>query len=180
MPQWEEASLTDRQRRWFASVREGLERETGRGLDAWVEIARACPETKHRARLAWMKANHGLGQNRASVVLARAFPGEEPVASTEDDPLWSDPAARNVFEAVSAAATTLEGVLVGRRKGFTAFSRRYQFAAARPLKSGAVRLALAVATDADPRLVPHDGTTGSERLKSMLGLASPEAVDESV
>ena len=43
MPQWEEASLTDQQRRWFASVREGLERETERSLEAWVEIAPRLP-----------------------------------------------------------------------------------------------------------------------------------------
>ena len=180
MPQWDEASLTDQQRRWFASVREGLQRDTGRSLDDWAEIARTCPETMHRARLAWFKANHGLGQNRASLVLSAAFPQEEHAAAAEADPLWADPAAHRVFEAVSAVATSLDGALVGRRKGFTAFSRRYQFAAVRPLKGGAARLALAAPTDADSRLVPHDNSTGSERLKAMIDLASPEAVDEGV
>jgi hypothetical protein len=61
------ATLTERQRAWFAAVREGLERETGRTLEQWIEIARACPETKHRARLKWMKDEHRLGQNRASL-----------------------------------------------------------------------------------------------------------------
>jgi len=68
------ASLTERQARWFASVNEGLERETGRDLADWAEIARACPETVHRERLAWMKAAHGLEQNRASMVLNVVYP----------------------------------------------------------------------------------------------------------
>jgi len=35
MPGWSEETLSSRQRKWFASVREGLERDTGRTLDAW-------------------------------------------------------------------------------------------------------------------------------------------------
>ena len=114
------------------------------------------------------------------MILAQAFPSGEPMTTTEDDPLWADPGARRIFEAVSATATALEGVLVGRRKGFTAFSRRWQFAAARPLKAGGARLAVAVAPGTDPRLAAHDGSTGSERLKAMLDLASPQDVEEGV
>ena len=43
--------LTERQKKWFASVREGLARDTGKSLEEWVAIAQACPETAPRARL---------------------------------------------------------------------------------------------------------------------------------
>ena len=59
----EPSNLTERQVKWFKSVRDGLERDTGRTLEQWAEVARACPDQAHRARLAWMKAQHGLGQN---------------------------------------------------------------------------------------------------------------------
>ena len=173
-------TLTEQQKRWFASVREGLERDTGRSLEAWAELARACPETRHRARLAWMKATHGLGQNRASLVLDEAFPSTPRPAGTEDDPLWSNPSTRAVFEAVQAAMAPLEGVLVGRRKGYTAFSRRYQFAAVRPLAGSAARLGLAVAIDADPRLQRPGREAWSERLHAVLDLASSQALDAGV
>jgi hypothetical protein len=176
MPQWDQDALTEQQRKWFASVREGLVRETGRDLAQWVELARACPEIKHRARLAWMKQTYGLGQNRASIILAEAFPSAPPIAGTEADPLWSDPAARAVFDAVERLATALEGVTTGRRKGFTAFSRRYQFAALRPVKGG-VRLGLATPADADARLRPAEREGWSERLSAVTGLARPEEVD---
>jgi hypothetical protein len=65
-------NLTERQRQWFASVRATLESSTGRSLQDWAEVARRCPETAHRKRLAWMKQTHGLGQNYASVVLNAA------------------------------------------------------------------------------------------------------------
>ena len=179
MPQWDPDTLTESQRRWFASVREGLERETGRTMGAWGERARSCPETRPRARLAWMKARYGLGQNRVSLVLAQAFPSEPPPGAA-DDPLWTEPAARATFEAVREAAGALDGVLTGRRKGYTAFSRRRQFAAARPLKTGAVRLGLALPPDTHGRLAPRSAESWSERLAATLDLAGREAVDEGV
>jgi hypothetical protein len=66
--------LTERQKKWFASLREGLERETGKSLEDWVAIAQTCPETKPRAQLGWLKAFHSLGQNRASYVLSVSLP----------------------------------------------------------------------------------------------------------
>ena len=121
MAQWDPAGLTEQQRKWFASVRQGLERDTGRTLEAWVEIARTCPEARPRARLTWMKTVHGLGQNRASTVLAQAFPEPAAPAQGDADPLWADASARAVFEAVAAAAAGLEGVVTGRRKGYTPY-----------------------------------------------------------
>ena len=177
MPQWDPASLTDQQRRWFAAVRQGLERDTGRTLEDWVGIARTCPETRPRARLAWMKAVHGLGQNRASTVLAEAFPEPAAPSTPGADPLWSDPAARAALQTLAEVATRLDGVVVGPRKGYTAFSRRHQFAAARPTKGGGVRIGLAVPPHLDPRLSPPGREGWSERLTATVDLTPPGAVD---
>ena len=177
-----ENQLTERQRKWFASVQAGLEAETGRSLDQWVEIAKTCPVSSHRARLKWFKETHGLLQNRASHVLANAFPPEmnwnEPQALR--DALWVDPAARAVFEAVRAAAEALPEVVAGQRRGFSAWSRKVQFAAARPLKTGGAMLGLALPPTADPRLQAPKNESWSERLKSRLPLAAPADVDATV
>ena len=96
-----EPNLTDRQQKWFATIRAGLERDTGRSLEAWVAVARTCPETGHRARLKWLKDHHGLLQNRASHVLSEAF-GSSTAWSEPDkliEALWADPASRAVFQA---------------------------------------------------------------------------------
>jgi len=171
------AFLTERQQKWFASVLEGLERETGRNLADWVALARDCPETAHRKRLAWMKAQHGLGLNRASMVLNAAFP---PAAGwskpdTLEDALWADPVARAIHDAVRRVATALPEVVVGQRKGFTAYSRHLQFCALRPAKQ-AVRLGLAIEPDADASLEAAKKEGWSERLHSVVVLASPEQV----
>jgi len=175
--------LTERQKKWFASVREGLERDTGKSLDAWVAIARTCPETKPRAQLTWLKDHHGLGQNRASYVLSVAFPSERP---TWDNPneartaLWTDPASRALLEAVEAVVTGFDGLVVGQRKTYSAWSREFQFAAAKPIKGGMAVLGLAVPPDASPRLLEPKNEAWSERLKAKLPLGSPADVDDEV
>lgn len=68
----------------------------------------------------------------------------------------------------------------GPRKGFTAFSRNFQFAAVRPVKGGAARLGLAVEPGADPQLVPARNEGWSERLHAALPLTSPTDVDGAV
>ena len=176
-----EPNLSERQQKWFASVRAGLERDTGRGLEEWVEIARQCPETGHRARLAWFKTNYGLLQNRASMVLSEAF---EPAMGWSDadglvDALWSDAGARSIFEAVRAAAMALPGTIETPRKGYTAWTRKVQFAAVKPRgRAGGVLMGLALSPDADPRLSPPGASISwSERLKSQLALSSPDNID---
>lgn len=174
-----DARLTERQKKWFASVREGLERDTGKTLEEWAKLARACPETKPSARVRWMKEKYGLGVNRIATILDAAFPN----SIGWDDPetmlkqLWKDPGHRAIYDRVEAAAKVLKGTVGGARKSFSAFSKDFQYAAARPYK-GTVRLGLAVPSSADARLEaakPNEGW--SERLKSVLTLTEPGDVD---
>lgn len=171
--------LSPRQQKWFATARASLEKDTGKTMDAWVAIAKTCPETKTMTRIAWMKEHHGLGMNRANIVMSAAFP----TGSAWDEPaklrqtLWKDPAATAIFEAVERAATVLPDVVTGQRKAFTGFSRNFQFASAKPLKGGQVVLGLAVPTSADPRLSEPKAEGWSERLKSKVILGSPADLD---
>jgi hypothetical protein len=173
--------LTERQRKWFASVREGLARDTGKSLEDWVAIARTCLETTPRARLLWLKTHHGLGQNRATYVLSEAFPDRRMAWDKPDDlraALWTDPASTAILEALEAAVADFDGLVTGQRKGFTAWSRAFQFAAAKPVKGGTAVLGLAVTTDASPRLLQPKNESWSERLKAKVALASPAEVDD--
>jgi len=176
------SGLSPRQQKWFASVQASLERDTGKTIDEWVAIARTCPETRPRARTQWLKDHHGLGVNRAAHVLSVAFPSgmgwDEPAKLRQA--LWTDPAGAAILEAVEAAATALPSVVTGQRKGFTAFSRAFQFASIKPIKGGKALLGLAVDPSADPRLEPPKNESWSERLKSKLLVESPDEVDASV
>jgi hypothetical protein len=174
-----EPNLTERQQKWFASVQASLERNTGKSLADWVAIARTCPETGHRARLKWLKDNHGLLQNHGSHVLSEAFGStmswQEPGKLIEA--LWVDPASREIFQAIDVAARAQGEVIQTARKGYTAWSRKVQFAAARPVKGGKLMLGLAVAPDANPRLEAPRNESWSERLKARVLISGVSEVD---
>jgi hypothetical protein len=176
--------LTERQKKWFASVQASLERDTGKTLAQWVEIVRRdCRETRPRARVQWLKAAHGLGVNRAAHILSEAFPAEGPGwddAEALRAALWTDPASTSVLDALQAAVADLDGLVTGQRKAFTAWSRKVQFAAAKPVKGGGAVLGLALAPDASPRLSPPKTESWSERLKAKVALASPDQVDDEI
>jgi hypothetical protein len=173
--------LTERQRKWFASIQEGLARDTGKSLEDWVAIAQTCPETAPRKRQAWLKDHHGLGVNRASYVLSVAFPDTRMTWDKPDEAravLWSDPASIAILEALETAIAGFDGLVTGQRKGFTAWSRNFQFAAAKPVKGGTALLGLAVTPEASPRLQAPKNESWSERLKAKVALASPAEVDD--
>ncbi len=178
MPKIEAERLTVQQKKWFASIREGLQRETGKSLAEWVEIAKTCPETRPRTRLKWFKETHGLLQNRASYVLGEAFPSgggwDEP--DSLRDALWPDPAQRAILDAVERVVLKLPKVVAGQRKSYSAWSNAYQFAALRPMKGGVAMLGLAVPPDAAPGLEASKNDGWSERLKARMKLASPDDV----
>ena len=174
------AGLTAQQQKWFASVREGLVRDTGKTLEQWAVIARICPETKPGARVKWLKEKHGLGVNRAAAVLDAAFGGE---TMGWDDPksliagLWKNPADLKIHDALVEAVQKLDGAIVGERQTFTGFSHKYQFAAARPTKDG-VRLGLAVDPKSSKRLSPPKPKEGwSDRNKAVTILTSTKDID---
>lgn len=175
-------TLTEQQKNWMAKVAASLQSSTGKTLGEWVEIAKTCPETKPRARQKWLKDHHGLGQNYAMMVLHAEAEAQGVMLRDTDDfraTLWAKPADLAVLAAIEAHVKGFEGLVVGQRKGFTAWSRKHQFAAARPAK-GAVRLGLAVPPETDPRLQPAKTEGWSERLLSTLVLEGAGAVDASV
>lgn len=171
--------LTDQQKKWFASVREGIERNTGKTLEQWAAIVKTSPETTRSGRVRWLKAKHDIGVNRAAAILDAAFPDEggwdTPEAMIEA--LWKDKDQRKIHDALILAVAKFDGALVGERKTFTAFSRKAQFAAARPTKEG-VRLGLAVDPKASKRLSsPKKNEGWSDRNRAVAVLTSTKDVD---
>lgn len=172
--------LTERQKKWFATVRANFESQSGRSMVQWIEIARACPHERYGARRDWLKQEYGLGANHAAYVLSEAFPSD---AGGWDDPaalrtkLWSDPACRAILEAVERLVSDLPDGISGQRKGFTSFSRQVQYAAMKPARGGAADLGLAVDPAVNARLGPAKNEGWSERLKSVIRLTSPDQVD---
>lgn len=173
------AVLTERQKKWFATVEANLEVKTGKPLAEWLKIMKGCPETRPRAQMAWLKATHGVGQNHAAYILDGLKPVE---AMGWDEPetlraaLWRDAGSEAVLRAVERVAADLDGVISGQRKGYTSFSRSVQFAAIRPLKGGKALLGLKLDPATSDRLTaPGRSESWSERLTSVVELDGPGA-----
>lgn len=176
-----EPRLTERQAKWFATVKANFESRTDRSLEAWVEIMKTCPETAPKARQSWLKSEYGLGQNHASHILDACSPAGEPGWDEPAEPraaLWKDAGSLAILEAVEAVAGGVEGVMSGQRKGYTSFSRAVQFAAIRPLKSGRALLGLKLEPGTSARLSPAvPKESWSERLSAVVELDDAAAVD---
>lgn len=176
--------MTDRQKKWFATVQANFEARTGRPLAVWVDMLRTgCPDTRPKAQAAWLKATHGIGANHAAHIIAAA----NPEGARWDDAeglraaLWKEPQALAILEAVERVAARVDGVVIGQRKGYTSFSRAVQFAAMRPLKGGRALLGLKLDPSASPRLsAPTRTESWSERLVAVVELDGPGAVDAGV
>ena len=173
-------NLTPRQEAYFTTLTASLERDTGKTLAAWIDIVRLeCPETTRHARAAWLKSHHGLSQTRVHQILNEFLPPR--AGWTNPDALraalWKTPASLAILTAFEALTIQLPDVIPTQRKGYSAFSRDYQFAALKPVKGG-IRIGLALPPEYDPRLMPAHREKWSERLHSILIAASPAAVSD--
>jgi len=178
------AVLTERQKKWFATVQAKLEKNTGKPLADWVTIMKTCPEPGPRAQAAWLKAEYGVGQNHAAQILDACRPADGP---GWDEPealraaLWKDEASLAILEAVERVADGVEGVIAGQRKGYTSFSRSVQFAALRPLKGGRALLGLKLLPEVSPRLSSSARRESwSERLTATVELDAADQADAEI
>lgn len=179
------STLTERQQKWFASVQASLERDTGKSLDAWVRLAKKCPETAPRKRVEWMREKYGLGVNRIAHILSAAFP-EGPSWDDPDallDQLWKEKEGRAIYETVAKLVRKeFPEAVIGPRKTFVSFSRKIQFAGILPgpKGSGSAELGLQVPVSASKRLSPMKSRPWAEKHTAILVLNAPKDVDAEV
>lgn len=178
------STLTERQQKWMASVRASMERDTGKTLEQWVKLAKACPETAPRKRVEWLREKYGLGVNRAAHILQVAFPSGGPSWDQPDallDQLWKEPEGRAIYDAVAKLVRKeFPEAVIGPRKTFVSFSRKIQFAGIIPARGGKAELGLPLPLSASKRLTPMKKRPWAEKHTAILELASPKEVDAEV
>lgn len=180
-----DAVLTERQKKWFATVEANFEKQTGRPVAVWVDILKkGCPEIRPKAQAAWLKATYGIGQNYAAHILNAARPDDAMGWSDAEGlraALWAEPRSLAILEALERKAAGVEGVISGQRKGYTSFSRAVQFAAIRPIKGGKALLGLKLDPALSPRLSEAvRRESWSERLSAVVELDGPGAVNDEI
>jgi uncharacterized protein DUF5655/uncharacterized protein DUF4287 len=134
----------------MSAVSASLAARTGRSLDEWVALVRACgidPLDQNAVR-AWLRSAHGVPQNSQWAIAdaaARDAGWVRPTVSEYIDGQYRGAKAplRPIYDALAAVITGLgDDVSVEGRGTYTPFVRGRQFAAIAPAAAGRVDLGL--------------------------------------
>lgn len=166
------------------AIVQNLPQRTGRSLPEWIQLVRDHgPETRQE-RVRWLKAEHRLGHIQAEIVADQVDGAtlvyDDPGKLVDDLFAGAKAALRPVYEEVAAAALRINGVRVSPCKTYVGFTRKYQFATARPTGKLALdlRLALDRGLNATGRLALIKAD--SSRMTHAVQLAAPADVDAEV
>ena len=129
--------MTDRTDQAVQNMIRNLEEMTGKSLDAWVAIVQESGADKVRARINYLKDEHGLTYGYANLVALTAK-DRETAAETPPDPvdaLFDGPKAglRPVYDRILSAARAFgDDVIESPKRTYTSLRRNKQFAVLQP------------------------------------------------
>jgi hypothetical protein len=128
----------------MASLIRNLEEKTGRGIDAWVAIARGAKLAKHGQIVAFLKKEHGLTHGYANQIALRALAADDAPAAGSDDLVaaqYAGPKAalRPLYDTIAAAVRKFgTDIEFAPKKAYVSLRRSKQFGLIQP--STATRL----------------------------------------
>ena len=169
----------------IASMIANLEKNTGRGLDDWLQVAASTGQAKHGEIVAALKRDHGLTHGYANLVAQRFLQAANGGPASGDDlvcTLFAGPKAglRPLYDRVIAAATGLgPDVEVDPKKTYVSLRRRKQFALVQPSTARRLDLGLNLkGVEPSGRLEPSGSFNAmcSHRVR----LESPQDLDAEV
>jgi hypothetical protein len=166
------------------AIERNLPARTGRSLDEWATLVRREGPKEHRERIAWLRAEHGLGGATAMVV-AYAAEGRRPHDDyAEGDALvaalYSGKKAglRKTHDAALAAARKLgKDVVPSARKTYVSLVRKRQFGALQPSAADRVDLGLVLPGVRPRGRLEATKTVGGGRVTHRIALRAPSDVD---
>ena len=168
----------------WASIDAGLVRQTGRGLDEWVALARDSGIGRHRALVDHLKSAEGLTHGFANSVALRTF-------GTDAGSIGEDALMAQMFAGPRAALRPIHDRLVGivrgfggdvelaPKKGYVSVRRSKQFAILQPSTMDRFDLGLNLkGVEPAGRLEPSGSFNAMVSHRVRLG--SADEVDEEV
>jgi predicted transport protein len=143
-----------------------IESSTGRSLAEWIEIVRASGIEKHAQGVARLKADHGLGQGNANLIVIKAREAAAGGAASDAQIIASHYTGKNapLRAAYDAVIDVVRGfgddVELAPKKTYVSLRRRKQFGQVGPA-SGQLEVCLNL-----------PGTEGTDRLTPISGMAT--------
>ncbi len=126
-----------------------LETSTGRGWNAWLDLARTSGKAKHGELVAWLKAEHGLTHGYANLVAHRARGSDAGSKAEAGEDLVGpqyagDKAAlKPLYDAIAAAVQGFgPDVELAPKKAYVSLRRSKQFGLVQPSTKARLDLGL--------------------------------------
>jgi hypothetical protein len=121
----------------WQTVDAGLVKNTGKGLDSWVALARGTGIGKHKALVDHLKASEGLTHGYANSVALRTFASDASAIGDEAlmEAMFAGPKAalRPIYDRLVAIVQGFGGdVELAPKKGYVSVRRSKQFAILQP------------------------------------------------
>lgn len=184
---------------WIATLKE----TTGRSLDEWMAVIKksAPPPRNARTAAAWLKAEHGIGSNKAGWLAERAFPPERSRGFAEEDPaIYLREALRSVDEQYSGKKAALRplyerlltlGLSVGKDAKacpcatIVPLYREHVFAQIKPTTNTRIDLGLALGkfepeSKIPARIIDTGGKAKKDRITHRIAIETEDDIDEFV
>lgn len=125
-----------------ATMIANLEQKTGKGIDAWVKLAKASKCAKHGELVAHLKSEHGLTHGYANLVAHRTLKSAASDAAPDDlvAGQYSGKKAdlKPIYDKLVAAVAKFGELEIAPKKAYVSLRRAKQFAILQP--STATRL----------------------------------------
>ena len=174
------------------SIITGMQANTGRSLEDWLEVVRKGGPSTEKERREWLKTKHGLGTNYAACV-AEISVGKGEIFSPEGylrlagqyvEQLFAGPKAglRPIYEALLAAGRELgKDVRVCPCQTFVPLYRKHVFAQIKPTTRTRIDLGLALKDTRTPaRLIDTGGFAKKDRITRRIEVSSLDDIDGEV
>jgi hypothetical protein len=167
----------------MAAIAANLPAKTGKRLEDWIQLMEEAGPTGTKARMEWLKVEHGLGRDTALSIVEIAEGRGNPDPEALVEAMFAGPKAglRPLYEALLAFALSLgEDAKATPCSTYVPLLRRNTFAIVKPTTRTRIDLGLALpGVEPNARLSAAKGL-GSARITHLVGLSTLDDFDDAV
>jgi Uncharacterized conserved protein len=167
----------------MAAIASNLPSKTGKRLEDWVRLMEEAGPASSKARMDWLKSEHGLGRDTAMTIVELGEGRGNPDPEALVEAMYAGPKAglRPLYEALLDFALTLaEDVSATPCSTYVPLLRKHTFAIIKPTTRTRIDLGMALpGVEPTDRLQVAKGQ-GSARITHVIGLSNLEDLDDEV
>jgi len=165
----------------MAAIASNLPKKTGKSLEDWISLMEAAGPTGTKARMEWLKVEHGLGRDTAMSIVEIAEGRGNPDPESLVEAMYAGPKAglRPAYEALLEFALSLgSDVTATPCSTYVPLLRKNTFAVIKPTTRTRIDLALALPGVAPSERLKVAKGLGISRITHVVGVSTPADLDD--